>query len=186
MKVVIVSSSDKGPEFVADKLGKNADIERVKSCAEAEKLVADNYDLIIINAPAKGGGEMNFAAAAAKKFRAGVLIMLPAGVYAENYMSLARKGVFAVKKPILTEAFLQSLAFVLASDERLKGFAEEKETLKEKVEETKLVSRAKLLLVQKLAFSEEEAHKYIERRAMDLCVKRSVVAEDIIKTYKND
>lgn len=180
MKVVIVSSSDKGPEFVADKLGKNADIERVKSCAEAEKLVADNYDLIIINAPAKGGGEMNFAAAAAKKFRAGVLIMLPAGVYAENYMSLARKGVFAVKKPILAEAFLQSLAFVLASDERLKGFAEEK------VEETKLVSRAKLLLVQKLAFSEEEAHKYIEKRAMDLCVKRSVVAEEIIKTYKND
>ena len=68
----------------------------------------------------------------------------------------------------------------------MKGFAEEKETLKEKVEETKLVSRAKLLLVQKLAFSEEEAHKYIEKRAMDLCVKRSVVAEEIIKTYKND
>ncbi len=186
MKVLIVSSSDKGAEFIAARFDQNAAVMRVKSCAEAEKLVADNYDLIIINAPAGGGGEMNFAAASARKSRAGVLILLAADAYSQNYAILAGKGVYVVKKPLSTDSFGQALAFVIACNERLKGFAEEKETLKEKVEETKLVSRAKLLLVQKLAFTEEEAHKYIEKRAMDLCVKRSVVAEDIIKTYKND
>ena len=51
------------------------------------------------------------------------------------------------------------------------------------MEEIKLVGRAKLLLMQKLSLSEAEAHKYIELRAMDGCVKRSVVAENVIKTY---
>lgn len=186
MKVLTVSSSDKGADFIAERLGADALADRVKSCAEADDALGGDYDLIIINAPVKGGGEINFAAAAARKSRSGVLILLPADAYALSGAALAKQGVYAVKKPLSVEAFGQGLAFVIASNERLKGFAEEKETLKEKVEETKLVARAKLLLVQKLAFTEEAAHKYIEKRAMDLCVKRSAVAEDIIKTYKND
>ena len=51
------------------------------------------------------------------------------------------------------------------------------------MEEIKLISRAKLLLITKLSFSEDEAHRYIEKRAMDDCIKKSAVAMDIIKTY---
>ena len=53
------------------------------------------------------------------------------------------------------------------------------------MEEIKLIGRAKLLLITKLSFTEEEAHKYIEKQAMDRCVKKSVIAYDIIKTYNN-
>ena len=31
--------------------------------------------------------------------------------------------------------------------------------------------------------SEEDAHKYIERQAMDRCVSKREIAEGIIKTY---
>ena len=53
------------------------------------------------------------------------------------------------------------------------------------MEDIRLVNRAKLLLIEQLKMSESEAHRYIEKRAMDTCVKRRKVAEDIIKTYEN-
>ena len=49
--------------------------------------------------------------------------------------------------------------------------------------EIKIVNRAKLLLISELQMDESQAHRYIEKQAMDRCVTRKVVAEEIIKTY---
>ena len=51
------------------------------------------------------------------------------------------------------------------------------------MEEIRLVNRAKLLLVECLKMSEAEAHRYIEKTAMDRCVRRREIAENIIRTY---
>ncbi len=51
------------------------------------------------------------------------------------------------------------------------------------MDEIRLVNRAKWLLISELHMSEPEAHRYIEKQAMDLCVRRRNVAEEIIKTY---
>lgn len=42
---------------------------------------------------------------------------------------------------------------------------------------------AKWLLISQLSMSEPEAHRYIEKQAMDRCVTRQTIAEEIIKTY---
>ena len=52
-----------------------------------------------------------------------------------------------------------------------------------KLEELRVVSRAKCLLVEYLHIGEREAHRYIEKQAMDLRVTKKVIAEDILKTY---
>ena len=51
------------------------------------------------------------------------------------------------------------------------------------MEEIRLVNRAKWLLITELKMTEPDAHRYIEKQAMNLCVPRRVIAEDIIKTY---
>ncbi len=51
------------------------------------------------------------------------------------------------------------------------------------MKEISLVNRAKWLLIDRLKMSEEEAHRYIEKSAMDDCVSKSVIAQGIIKTY---
>ena len=56
--------------------------------------------------------------------------------------------------------------------------------LKKKLDDEKVVTRAKLLLMQTLAFTEEEAHKFIEKEAMNSGRTRSDVAYEIIKTYE--
>ena len=40
------------------------------------------------------------------------------------------------------------------------------------------------LLIEQLKMTEPEAHRYIEKQAMDRCVTRRKIAENIILTYK--
>lgn len=57
-------------------------------------------------------------------------------------------------------------------------------TLEEKMAEIRLVNRAKWVLIEQLKMTENEAHKFIERQAMDRCVTRRTIAENILATYK--
>jgi len=49
--------------------------------------------------------------------------------------------------------------------------------------EIRLVNRAKWLLIGELTMSEPDAHRYIEKQAMDNGVTKREIAENIIKTY---
>ena len=55
--------------------------------------------------------------------------------------------------------------------------------LKVKMEEIKLVNRAKMLLMQNMSMAEAEAHRFIEKEAMDTGQKKIAIAENIIKRY---
>ena len=60
----------------------------------------------------------------------------------------------------------------------------ENEKLKEKINDIRLIDRAKLTLIQYLKMSEEESHKYIEKQAMDLRITKVEVAKNILKIYE--
>ena len=51
------------------------------------------------------------------------------------------------------------------------------------MQEIRLVNRAKWILIGSLKMTEGEAHRYIEKQAMDRCVPRREIAEEIIRTY---
>ena len=59
------------------------------------------------------------------------------------------------------------------------------EKLEAKVADIRIINRAKLLLVQHLQMTETEAHKYIEKQAMDTSMRRRTIAENIIRTYED-
>ena len=50
--------------------------------------------------------------------------------------------------------------------------------------ELKLMNRAKCVLIQYLKMTEEQAHHYIEKQAMDLRCKKIQVAETILTMYE--
>ena len=56
-------------------------------------------------------------------------------------------------------------------------------SIEEKMEEIRLVNRAKWLLIEQLRMTESEAHRYIEKQAMDRCVTKRSIAENIISMY---
>ena len=57
------------------------------------------------------------------------------------------------------------------------------EKLTAKMEEIRIVNHAKWVLIENLGLTEEEAHKIIEKQAMDTRQTRREVAETVLKTY---
>lgn len=55
---------------------------------------------------------------------------------------------------------------------------------KSSLNELQLIDLAKNLLIERLKFSEAQAHRYIEKQAMDQCVTKKVIAEKIIRFYE--
>ena len=77
----------------------------------------------------------------------------------------------------------QALGLLAASQARLRECQQENARLRQKLEELRIISRAKCLLVEYLHLSEEQAHKYMERQAMEERKTRRAVAEEVLREY---
>ena len=67
--------------------------------------------------------------------------------------------------------------------ERLRSLEKKNVSLEDKMQEIRIVNRAKWTLIEHLKMTEADAHRYIEKQAMDRCVSKKDVSEAIIKTY---
>lgn len=79
-------------------------------------------------------------------------------------------------KPVTKNAFLVALNAADMAHIRLC-------TLKQKIEDEKVITRAKLVLMGVLCMSEEQAHKYLEKESMNRGVTRLETAYDVLRTY---
>jgi len=71
----------------------------------------------------------------------------------------------------------------MTEQERISQLEAENRRLQEKLRAEKAVGRAKCLLVERRGYTEAQAHRYIEKRAMDQQEKRQDVAAAIIEEY---
>ena len=69
--------------------------------------------------------------------------------------------------------------------DQLKYLQAENAQLKQKIDDMRIIDRAKCLLISCLSMSEQEAHRYIEKQAMDMRETKRAIAEGILKTYEN-
>ena len=56
---------------------------------------------------------------------------------------------------------------------------------KRREEDQKAIDTAKAILMERNRMTEPEAHKYIEKQAMDTSMRRRTIAENIIRTYED-
>ncbi|MFR1758817.1 MAG: ANTAR domain-containing response regulator, partial [Christensenellaceae bacterium] len=94
-------------------------------------------------------------------------------------------GVFVVPKPVNRPFFYQAVKLASASRRRMLSLEQQNMRLQQKIEEIRLVDRAKCTLIEVLKLSEAQAHRYIEKQAMDMRITRREVAENILKTYES-
>ena len=184
--VLEVSASEKFNGVFAQILSGSrfASVKIAAGCQQAKRLLdAREFDLIIINAPLPDEFGDRFAADAAARTQAAVLLMTRPELYDELLAKMAPQGVFMLSKQTSSAMIRQALDWMITAREMKRGA--EKKTLKlsDKMDEIRLVNRAKLLLIEKEAMSEEEAHHWIERSAMNRCVTRRVIADEIIEKY---
>ena len=158
-KVLIASGSDKGIEYLTGQLsgGRYDTSYPVASAAEARRrLDSVAYDILIVNTPLKDEFGADFAS-----------------------------GVIVLSKPLSSSALAQAVRVAAALRARLVKEEKKTETMQKRMDEIRLVNHAKWVLISKLGMDEENAHRFIEKQAMDLRQTRSEVSQFIIRTYEN-
>ena len=157
----------------------------VHSISEARRRVVDTeFDIVLINAPLPDDFGMRLAIDICTNSGAGVLLLVKNDLFNDIYAKVVGYGVITLSKPTNSQMVTQNLRILCATRERMRQMQARQATVEEKIEEIRLVNRAKWLLIECLSMTEPEAHRYIEKQSMDERISKREVAEYIIKTYK--
>lgn len=125
-------------------------------------------------------GEFELAGDIARHSEAAVLLLCERGELDNAQAACVPLGIAASEYGELERV----LPLLISACVKLRVLRLQASTLRRKLSDTRLVSRAKLLLMTRLGMSEEEAHKYIEKTAMSTGAKRGELAQSIIRTYE--
>ena len=185
--VLIVSASEKFTETTRTILSP-ADywpVDIKHSAGTARRAFVENaYDLVLIRTPLRDEFGSRLAVDICQKSGAGVLLLVKNEVYDDVYAKVMDQGVMVLPVPTTVQMIAQTLRIMCSARERLRRMEEKQATVEEKIEEIRLVNRAKWLLIERLGMTESEAHNYIGKQAMNLRKLRREVAESIINTYQ--
>ncbi|MGN0999050.1 MAG: ANTAR domain-containing response regulator [Faecousia sp.] len=184
--VLVVSSTTKFNEAIAQMLPVTDfyPVSYAGNVAAARReLLGRTYDFVIINAPLPDDFGTRLAIDAVSGTSTAVLLLARAEMIGQIDEKVTPQGVFTLSKPTSTQSLQQALKWMAASRERLRKMEKKATSIEEKMEEIRLVNRAKWLLIEQLKMTEADAHHYIERQAMDRCISRREIALGIIKTY---
>ena len=153
------------------------------SVADAKRRFLErNFDLVVVNSPLPDEFGLEFACDVCAEGCVCSLIFIRSELFADVNVKAMRRGVLALSKPSSSSLIQQTLGIMCGVNERLRRMERKTAVAEEKIHEIRLVNRAKLLLIEQLKMTEAEAHRYIEKQAMDNCVTRRIIAESIIAT----
>ena len=182
-RILVVSSTEKTHAMLAQFLsscGVQSQLCRAMAGSEARRALVDGeFDLVLVNTPLPDEFGHELAQLAAGETTAGVILLAKAEI-ADSVAEKVEDGVFVVPKPLSRVLFMQALRMTRAARSRLSGLQNENRRLQKRIEDIRLVDRAKCLLIECCGMSEPEAHSYIEQQAMNRrCPKRDI-AQGII------
>ncbi len=181
--VLVVSSSDKMNSFMSRVLPEYVDGDVViKSSASGARreLLTREYDLIIVNIPLSDETATNLAIDLSTDQGAMVMLISPADKYEDVYDRVAEYGIPVLCKTVNARTISRSVRRLAAIREKYRKTEQKAQTLEEKMDEIRIVNRAKLILIERDHISEDDAHRIIGKQAMDRGVSRRVIAEDIV------
>ncbi len=184
--VLIVSSSERFTTTLSALLppSRYQPVFKAADISTAKRAITEReFDFVIINSPLSDDPGIRFAIDTSSQQEAVVLLMARAELSEEIYYQTTEYGVFVLPKPASKAMIGIALNWLSSARERLRRTRKKTLTLEEKMAEIRIVNRAKWLLISELKLEEAQAHRYIEKQAMDRCVSKRVIAEEIIKTY---
>lgn len=183
---IVASKSDKTAQSLAGILRQSGftKVLTADSASKIRRMVAEkDIDVIIINTPLADDFGTLLAMDMADK-NLGVILLVKGDMVNQTAYKMEKYGAVTLGKPVVRVELIQSLAVIKALLQKIRRLDNQRQSLESKMKEIRLVNRAKWLLIKQLAMTEEEAHRYIEKTAMDTGEKKSAVAENIISTYE--
>lgn len=184
---LIIAKSEKALDCLSEILKDESysEINTAFSAVEAKKMVTcKGFDIVFIYAPLADEVGLNLSIYMATHTNSGVFIALNKDTITKAGDRLSVNGVVALEKPITAEFIHHSILAFRAMKCRIDVMKRENQKLKVQIEDIKVVNRAKCVLMQCLSMTEEQAHKYLERQAMDMRISKKQIAEQVLNTYE--
>ncbi|MBQ6052346.1 MAG: ANTAR domain-containing protein [Clostridia bacterium] len=184
--VLIVSASASLNNGLGEMLppAKYDPVKTVSGVSSAKRALAErDYDFVIVNSPLPDEDGMRFSIDTCGKKSTVVLLIVRSEQYDEFFDRAAEFGVFLISRPLSRASVTLAFDWMASARERLRLTEKTVISVEQKMDEIRIVNRAKLLLISELKMAETDAHRYIEKQAMDRCIQKRLVAEEIIKTY---
>jgi len=181
--VLIVSPRESGERIAAmlDRM-EYEPIRLLTSAGQARRqLMHDSFDIVIINAPLCDDEGYEAALDIAEGADSAVMLAVRSESYDEIRYRVESAGVFAIPKPLSAAMFHSALNLIRTSQKRLGALEAENKKLRLKIDELKLIDRAKWMLISERGLDEAEAHRYIEKGAMDSRMTRADFARAVIE-----
>lgn len=142
------------------------------------RLSERNYKIIIVDSG--DGSDIDFAIDISEMLSV-ILLLSPEHLFDQISYKVEPYGILTLTRNFDAFYFYNMIKISLAVDAKIERISSQTVKLKEKMEEIRIVNRAKMILMQTKGLTENEAHKFIEKTAMDECTKKIVIAERIVE-----
>ncbi len=180
--ILIVSASEQFNLIVKKSLSGFITTEIRKSAVLARRCFLERYfDIVVINGPLPDETGEELAIDAAEQSSASVLLVTPQAVFEEMLANVTDHGVLVVPKPVPRGRIHQAIRFLAAIQNRIHIQERKTQAAEEKLEELRLITRAKFFLIEKKQMTEDEAHRFIGKQAMDQGISRGKAAGRILE-----
>lgn len=185
-RVLVVSAAEKLNTALSSLLAEPQydPVQVVSNVSAAKRAWSEQeFDFVIINSPLPDDPGIRLSIDLSASQGTVVLLFVRSELHEDIFDKVVEHGVFTLSKPVPVPAIAHALRWMESARERLRSMEKKTLSFEEKMEEIRLVNRAKWLLISELKMDEPQAHRYIEKQAMDRCILRREVAEEIIQTY---
>lgn len=181
--VLIVSDSARFNQAITELMPASgyAPIRIVPSVSAAKRAALERvYDFVVLNTPLPDDFGTAFAAAQSGNRQTVVLMLVRSSLQEQIQSQVTDRGVFTLPKPTTRQALQTALQWMGAARERLRRMEEADRSVEDRMREIHRMNRAKWLLIERRGMSESEAHHYLEQQAMEQCVSKRAIVDEIL------
>lgn len=151
-----------------------------------QNLERENYDLLLIYSPLPDESGVQTAIELAGERAIGILLFVKPEVYEQVSYAARDSGIFVLSRPASRTVIAEAIRMLCAMQKRVAALTAMNAALHRKLDDQRLISRAKCLLIEIRGMSEPEAHHYLEKLAMDACITKREAAQDIIRRLDSE
>ena len=138
--------------------------------------------LIVLQSDAPDAQALHRCAELAETAEAVFLLRVRQEASGAAWRTLPKHGVCVMTWPMEQAVLTQTLRNLLLLKKSMQTMQAQTDQLRSQLQDLKRIQKAKGLLMRQLGMTEQDAHRWIEKQAMDRCVSRKIIAEQILQT----
>ena len=159
---------------------------QVTCCFDDEAAAAaelSDYDLVIVSTPLRSEFGLNWVADIRSRTSAVIIVLAKTEIADDVQNRIKFTGAYVLPRPFTKQSLIQTIKTAEMAKENMRLLEQEKSKLTKQLEDMRTIDRAKCCLIQYLNLTENQAHRHIQKLAMDTRRTQREISEDILNTY---